>query len=468
MNVKLNNFFIFAIVFVVVFVTRLPFVGNGFGADIDAHRLVLASKYIGETGTYIYSRLPGYPFVEFFYSLFKYKNPLLFNTLVALISSIAVGFFSLTLKKLNIKNYLIGALTLSFIPAIYINSTNSMDYLWGFSFFIISLFFILNKNILFAGIFLGLAISSRITYAPMIIPFLIVVLRNDNNKLDIKNILHLAIPSIFISILFFMPVFLKYGISFLTYSSRKTSPFLFIFNITYGVWGIIGTIALFIAMLFLIIKIMKKENILNIEIKKTYLISFLSIILIYLALFFKLPLDGAYLIPIIPIIIIFLSLILEKKILYVICVLLILSSFFMGLFLYNDTILNPKTSNSTIKLRIKNKPYIFDFLNGPIFINQISSKTLEQYIKKVIIKFDSITENTVIICGIFEPVLKQKMNILHGNNIKNNVFIEYLLTEDKLKFYRDNKYKIYYLTGQNNFNKDIYKIDLDKLDAKLF
>ena len=149
-----------------------------------------------------------------------------------------------------------------------------MDYLWAFSFFIISLFFILNKNILFAGIFLGLAISSRITYAPMIIPFLILIFRDDKNNLDIKNIIILFIPSIIIPVLFFMPVFLKYGISFLSYSSGKISPLIFIFNLSYGVWGTIGTIALFIAMLFLIIKIIKKEQILNIEIKKSYLVAF--------------------------------------------------------------------------------------------------------------------------------------------------------------------------------------------------
>ena len=124
----------------------------------------------------------------------------------------------------------------------------------------------------------------------------------------------------------------------------------------------------------------------------------------------------------------------------------------MGFFIYNDTILNPKISKLNIQIKIKNKPYIFDFLNGPIFINQTSRKNTDEYMNKVIAKIDSLKENSVIICGTFEPILRQKIGILQGN---------------KIKFYIDNKYKIYYLEGQNNFNKDVYKIDLDKLGATL-
>ncbi len=119
---------------VVVFLSRVPFLRNGLGTDPDAWRVANTARSIALSGMYSYSRPPGYPFQEIFYSLMWNASPILFNAVSAIFSVVAFVFFALILSRINCRRPIFGAMALVFIPVVFINSTTSMDYVWALAF----------------------------------------------------------------------------------------------------------------------------------------------------------------------------------------------------------------------------------------------------------------------------------------------------------------------------------------------
>ena len=64
---------------------------------------------------------------------------------------------------------MLAGFALAFTPQVYINSSNTTDYVWALAFILGSLYFVLLGRPLMAGILLGLAIGSRITSGAMLL-----------------------------------------------------------------------------------------------------------------------------------------------------------------------------------------------------------------------------------------------------------------------------------------------------------
>ena len=103
-----NIFFQLFFLSIFVFISRLPFLWAGFGAEEDSWLLALTAKNMALSGNYEMSRAPGHPLQEYLYA-FLYNNGLnafYTNLISALASVIATVFFSLSLRQLNFKHYL--------------------------------------------------------------------------------------------------------------------------------------------------------------------------------------------------------------------------------------------------------------------------------------------------------------------------------------------------------------------------
>ena len=132
---------------VIVFVSRIPFLTPGYGFDFDAWLVFRAARYIALHGTYVVSRVEGHPVQEYAYSLFYWSGPIVLNGTTALFSVAAAVLFALILRKLNIKYYFLGGLTLAFIPVVYINSCNTMDYVWALALILGAFYALMNNTI---------------------------------------------------------------------------------------------------------------------------------------------------------------------------------------------------------------------------------------------------------------------------------------------------------------------------------
>ena len=139
---KYKDILFFITVALLVFLTRLLFLSNSYGVDDDAWRIALAARGISVRQVYRSSRLPGYPVPEIIYSLVWQLGPKIMGGITAALSSLGSAFLYLTLRKLKVQDSLLIAFTFAVTPIIFINSTNTMDYLWSLSFMLGSLYYI--------------------------------------------------------------------------------------------------------------------------------------------------------------------------------------------------------------------------------------------------------------------------------------------------------------------------------------
>lgn len=413
---------------IIVFISRMFFVDAGFGHDADAWRIANSAKLFAETGLYEPSRFPGFPVPEIVLSFLPAVTPFYANTATALLSAAAFIFFCLLLKQFKKDNYLTSGLAFAFTPIIFLNSIVAMDYIWALCFIIICLYFCFKKNFIAAGFFLGLAIGSRFTSAIMILPALLIIFDIvKENK--IKSTAKFIIASGAVSVLCYLPplnyykgldsIYVDYpGILQIAYRS------------SINLWGAAGTAAI----IFSFIYIIKNFSIL----KRTYgnnkilFIAFVPAVIFYILFFLAFPYEAGYLIPVIPLIIILLFITLPEKIFNAAAMLIILSSFLITL----------------------NKEGLS--LKGPVFTAHSKRTADMEYLDKIIEASKSFNSEAVIVVGPNLP----KLEFLVRRDSKGFAEFAYLLNRDEINFYLANRYKIYYLPDEREYNLQVHRIDL--------
>ena len=474
----------FLLVLALILISRLPFINAGYGAEEDAWAMRLVTERIATTGQYEVSRLPGHPLQELTYTLIWKHGAIAFNLLTVLLSTAGIAFFMLSLRKLQIKNYLQAGIALAFVPAVFINSTNALDYTWAFAFLMMSFYFLIYNNYWIAGIFIGLAVGCRITSGAMLIPYIYLTwcfsqnvdknplrvsvmpnlfrhlysaqnrqmpkqVRQDDNQ-ALKNIFKLTTTTILFSLLLFLPVINVYGINFFQYYEHFPIPSFAknFYKGSFAVWGAIGFIAVITTIIYCLPSYRKKNKFIDENpLSKSLIITSIVAIVIYLIAFIKLPLKSAFMIPMIPFIILIFVLMLSQKQFSCFMIIMLASSFFFGINL-SDAYRASAPSPLSFTTTISNQNVSFDLLQGPVIADYLKRKQQIFYADEVIKKNATITNKTVVIAGWWLA------NILVQQESKANAFViyRYYLPESELKFYHLNNYQIFFLPQQDEFN----------------
>src|SRR5688572_29073327 len=105
---------------IIIFLSRIPFLFDGYGSEEDAWGLILTARNISLSCVYEVSRLPGHPVQEIFLSLLWQLPAWSLNLLTAIFSTIGIFFFMLTLRWCNLGNYLPAGIAMAFTPVTYI------------------------------------------------------------------------------------------------------------------------------------------------------------------------------------------------------------------------------------------------------------------------------------------------------------------------------------------------------------
>lgn len=424
---KMSNRLIrnFILLMVLVILLRLPFSLDmfGYGLDDDAWRLVSAATKIAETKSYHYSRLPGYPLVEFFYSLLIQFGPIGINSSTSVIGAVGTGFFYLILEKKKTSNSFLWATLFALTPIIQIYSSTSMDYIWALSFMIIGLYFVYENNPMISGIFLGLAIGSRITYSVFIFVFLgLLWIENKNFMANLK----LAISSLIVGGSLYIPIFLQNGLSFLSFYDISTYPkaVRLLGMISVNIWGHLGSAAIIIWFILFCFNFIYKEKIFRCKVSLEEAIWILAI-LFFIVFWLRLPMTGGYLIPIIPFMFLFISKYSKKEHLWVFAVLIVLSGY------------------------IKIKPYQIE--RGMVIEEAISRKEQVETIDNVYQFFSNLDHKALV---YMRSDWTEYMRFQMEGEFSEDLIFEIYPTEEILETYSKNGYKIYY---EEKFmaNKDI-------------
>lgn len=436
-----QSVFVLSVLCLVVFVTRLPWILEDPGRDPDAYRVIAAASHIAQTGEYIYSRPPGNPVHEYLVSLLPNKNnAAMVNGLTAIFSSIAALFFALILRHFEVRGYLYLTMAFALTPVIYVNSTVTMDYLIALAFALGSTYFALTGRIVSSGIFLGLAIGSRITSGAMLFPLLFFLYRKDGYPESKRSLLLLSAASLIVGGLSYLPAAFHYGIGFFSFADNIGYPsVLSLLNTgVEEVWGRLGSIALLLLFIFLpFCWSFTRRAFSNLKSRQAIELSIITITL-YVIAFLRLPHESAYMVPVVPFFILLVSLVIPPNITKAFAAALMLASFV-------------SIGRSGIGLE------------GPIREDHWRRHSSVAETRAVITKSQSLPENSVIVAAWNRPKILFRL----GRNSASNHEWLYLIDDpsDVEQYIRAGR-SVYYLEGFDRFNKEALDIDLPALGAK--
>lgn len=416
-----------------ILITRLPFIFNSLGIDFDIWREVYSGKRIMENQIYEVSRFPGYPFSEFTFSLL-YDLPYWCLNLVSVFFTIGscIVFYEILLLSKVKNSYLLSA-SLAFIPIVYISSTIAIEYNWSLFFILLCTYTIFHKKLLLSSLFFGLIVCSRFSNVIFLgaYIFLIYVVNDKNSRITLKYLLGFLL----FSLVFFLPVIIRYNGNFLYhYGSTDVSFFTLISLSTLYIFGIIGSIGLFLALLFNVIKNWKKIEISKILFLQHDILFIFSVLMciINFVFFVKFPLEPGYLIPGIPFFILILSKILEDRSVRILAYSFILSPFFLYF------------SSKSVHWK------------GIVLINEDLENQQIAYSKSLLSAIEKLPEGSVIVVGEF---YEQLSLMKKQESFKSPQILKYLKMKDIRGLQKD-KIKIFYTEEANEISKAEYNIDI--------
>ena len=434
----------------VILLSRLPFLFDGFGAEEDAWALPLVAERIGETGIYEVSRLPGHPVQEITYSMMYDATPVMYNLLTALISTAGLLAFALMLRNFGHSQPLLTTLAVAFTPIVWINSTNDLDYTWAMGFILASGFFISRRFPLMAGLFTGLAIGCRITSGAMLLPYAVLIWYTQSTDTRKRQLLLYLLSALTAAAVCFLPVYIQYGTSFFTYYEHFPIPGFAknFYKGVLGVWGTPGSIAILAGILLMILQQNKSaQTAMDIRIRTGLHHASVFVVLLYTISFIRLPLKSAFMIPLVPFMILLFSLLLSRPQLRAITVTLFLSGLFFGI---NLAEANRGSGYSKLALvkNISGQQVAFDPLNGLVLADRSKRKQRTAFAQQVLSTTKNLHEKTYIITGWWlADLLYLTKDHAHGD-----ILYRYYTDEQELKWYKAQGYKIYYLEDQDELN----------------
>ena len=450
---KPRNLFLLIFVFII---SRLPLLNLGFGLDADAWRIANSAFDIRHHGIYHASRFPGYPFVEFLNALIIDFGWVATNSLTMLLSLISVITFVRILKSINYQKGALLIITYAFLPLLWQNSTNTMDYMPALGFIMFVWLFLLHRKWIIAGLIMGLACASRPQAAFFTLPFVFLIYRHDGS---IKEVTRFLLASLFATGILFSPLFLTYGWSFFRHYPTQTT----IFQMGYQAIKHFGLTA----MLSLLVLIMTSWRGLRTVIAEhnsndTFIMLCVLVVLISFAIT---PYHLEYIILAIPFALILLDRIGKRP-------LVILFSVFLLLHAFVTIVGFQHTTAGTITTRL--------IAQGAINVRATERKQ-QLAIAQNLIR-TGVADHSVVIAGPWLPILahlddnvsstKGTKKMYDSNqphegvrNFQRDISYRYLLSLDELKELRDKNYQVYYITGIREFTKEIHGYDLDDYDA---
>lgn len=416
------------ILFLTFLATRVPLLNLGYGKDPDAWRTAVSSYLLKNYNIYHTSRLPGYPLPEFVNSLYINYGWIATNSVTMILSFLSVFFFAKIITYLKVKNKGILTITYAFMPILWINSTNTMDYMWGLSLLIISCYLLIKEQYLLSGVMMGLAISCRVPFVVFLLPINYLMWENTKN---IKEIIRLDLVAGIVSTAIYAPIWTEFGLGFLTYVSTSFTFIRYIETFGYLVYSGFGVLPIIICLIGFFFS--AKKLVTQVINKDKYTIFLLLSIVPTIALYIKVPYEAEYLIPAIPFGLILVEKLYSSKLFALLCIFLLLNSIITVGAVSID-------NNMDLKFKIIDEGMIKKDYDDRIYQMQYSEQ----------IRNAKINHSAVIIYT-YLPVV-QYLNLKSGKNYTKGGYFDtekdvgyfYLPSFEELKELQKKGYTIYY------------------------
>jgi hypothetical protein len=430
---------------------RIPMLFLGFGLDPDAWRIANAAFDLRNHFIYHTSRFPGYPLPELVNALFIDFGWTATNSITMVLSLLSALTFAYLLKHGGFKNKGLLTVTYAFTPLLWINSTNTMDYMWALSFILFTWYFLVRSKYVTAGIMMGLAVGSRPPTILLLIPFLYLLI---SHRVDKKRTVFFILACLLTAAMLFLPVYLKYGLAFLHQYPPRTT----LLQIGYQVIRNFGLPSIII-LLILLATSSKNCRTLMLKPQENDHFILLSVITL-LASFVIAPYHFEYLIPMIPFGLILISRIGKKTLLALFCCLSILHAIFaFGSVQYTET----------GRIRIRAADY------GAVYNNMTGRRRQLSFARDI--SQTEVEMGSVVLVGHWLPIiayLGEDISSTPGTkrmfdsnapqegvwNFERDTWYRYLIDLDELNELQDAGHMLYYVTGIRDYTLEIYGYDL--------
>ncbi|NKW71952.1 DUF2029 domain-containing protein, partial [Rhodobacteraceae bacterium R_SAG10] len=197
----------------------------GPGLDADTYRVLEVAELIQQTGTYEMSRVPGYPLYEYLLALVYDPGTYGFtNGVSAAATAVSAVFLALILRRLAVPMAIWIAFAFTMVPVVYANSVVTMDYMVALALVLASTYFVLTGKAVAGGILLGLATGVRLTSVVMLLPLAVLMYDTAFNATYFRRLTIFGLSCVGVAAMCFLPVYLRYGIEFLTFHDNIAYP----------------------------------------------------------------------------------------------------------------------------------------------------------------------------------------------------------------------------------------------------
>ncbi|WP_440652119.1 hypothetical protein [Candidatus Pelagibacter sp. HIMB1542] len=374
-----KNIFSILLFIIILVGIYLSYIG-GYGSDEDTIPMIgVYSNFLN--GNFMTSRFTGNPVAEFgigFLALnfgsFVVNLVTFFLFLSALIVIVYLYF------NKDFQTGLVFIVLALSNPYLFFENLEPIDYAWALFFFTLGLHFRNLKKLDLSLIFFAISIGTRINFVPFV--FAAIFLFNNDSKFTFKKLTHF-IGIIFVSGLFYLPVWIQHGLGldWLTAGRPDSDLLSYLSRFTYKTILSVGIMQV-LFVLYVFINLDKK----NFKIIKNYKFE-IALILFNLLIFLWIPAEISYLQPGLVFFYLIISKLFPKKYIYTL-ILLNLITWFININVLKIHYLNKSwcsptvATNAEIDLKIK-KGYIFDFLENRSKIECFIENFSDEYKEKV-------------------------------------------------------------------------------------
>lgn len=386
-----------------VWLTRLPFLGAGYGTDTDTWKFAIVIREIAETGRYTASRMPGYPLMELTCAPLAHLGPWASNSLSAIAAAACAWLVARLFARHGAQDAALAGAAFAFVPAAYIASTSSIDYLWSIAFVLAAWLDAEDGHVGRSALWLGLAVGARLTSCLFVLPLGFLVWRHAPGG-GAARALRLAAISGAISVLWYVPVFLRYGWGMFSYSeigggqhsalefatgmlhpgaSGIALP-LVVGQATVLLWGVVGCAAIGLALLSLAVARAPEAPRAAVLPRDTAIAAALFVALV-LALYIRLPHDEGYLLPAVPFVLLGLAAILPRMRFRMVAAALLVSPFLFAVDVSPPKKgLTPGTPTAyALRIPVSAETVVLEPFRGPILRDLAKRQRISQVLDAV-------------------------------------------------------------------------------------
>jgi hypothetical protein len=300
--------------------SRLPWVNLGYGADPDAWRVAMSARYLITHGSYVPSRLPGYPVHDIAMAAFIRGGWLFTNASTIVVSLVGVLLFAAIVRKMRLAGGGLLTLTFAFLPLLWPTSVATLDYSWALTFLLGAYLAVCLDRPHLAGVLLGLAGGCRVTYLAFGLPLALLVWR----RARLTRAAAFGVTALATWLIVFAPVWLRYGTGFWNFYDVRPGWGDFARSLTEGSIGIAPLIVLLVALALSWRTLLTVPSLLQTD---AHMSVWAMIVLLTLFVFIRLPLQTYYLMPAAPFALLLLQRVLRPVLLVVACAALVAGGF---------------------------------------------------------------------------------------------------------------------------------------------